>query len=140
MKINFEITTPEKIAHKDQIDSVTVPTKMGQITILPNHIPLVSSLVAGELIVRKDGQETPLAVSGGFVNVQPNNRVVILADTAEKVEEIDEELAERARQRAAELLKTRREDAEDYAVILGELNKEMARLKLLRKYRRLKTK
>lgn len=134
--IDFQITTPERIVHKDQIDSVSVPTKMGQITILPNHIPLVASLEAGELIVRKGKEEIPMAVSGGFVHVNFENKVIILADTAEKVEEIDELRSERARQRATELLKTKRVDATDYAVILAELNKEMARLRVARKYRR----
>lgn len=137
MKIlNFEITTPEKIVLKDEIESVTVPTKMGQITILPDHIPIVSSLEPGELIVRKEKEEIPMAVSGGFVHVSFDNKVIILADTAEKVEEIDEQRADRARERAEELLKTKRVDAADYAVILGELNKEMARLRVKRKYRR----
>ena len=133
-KINFQIVTPEKVIFEDMIDSVTIPTQMGEITVLPNHIPLVSVLVAGELRLKKDNQEIPMAVSGGFIEVQ-KNKVVILADTAERVEEIDEKRAEEARVRAKDILKEKRVDSEEFASISAKIEKELARLKVVRKYR-----
>jgi F-type H+-transporting ATPase subunit epsilon len=137
-KITFEITTPERVVFKDEVDQVTLPTKMGQITILPDHIPLVASLVAGELIVKKEKEIIPMSISGGFVEVRPQSKVVILADTAERLEEIDEKRAEEARQRAAELLQQKRVDAEEYASLSAKLQKELARLKVARKHRHLR--
>src|SRR3989338_4535813 len=97
-KIKFKIATVERVVYEAEIDQVTLPTKLGEITILPNHIPLVSSLSAGEILIKKDGVEIPLATSGFFVELS-DNQIVILADTAERLEEIDQQRAEQARQR-----------------------------------------
>ncbi len=134
-KIHFEITTPEKVVFSDEVDSVSLPTKMGQITVLPNHIPLISSIESGEVITRKEGKENYLAISGGLAEVKGDNRVVVLADTAEHFEEIDEARAEEARKRAEDLLKEKREDAEDYAVVAAKLQRELARLRVARRHR-----
>ncbi|NMC51783.1 F0F1 ATP synthase subunit epsilon [Candidatus Kuenenbacteria bacterium] len=134
-KIYFEITTPEKNVYRDEVDSISLPTEMGQITILANHIPLVSSLTPGELIIRKDGKELDMAVSGGLVEVRGNNHVVVLSDTAEHAEEIDEARAEEARKRAEELLKEKRDDASEYAIVAAKLQRELARLRVARKHR-----
>lgn len=134
-KIYFEITTPEKNVYRDEVDSISMPTEMGQITILANHIPLVSSLTPGELIIRKDGKELDMAVSGGLVEVRGNNHVVVLSDTAEHAEEIDEARAEEARKRAEELLKEKRDDASEYAIVAAKLQRELARLRVARKHR-----
>lgn len=134
-KIHFEITTPERIVYSDDVESVSLPTKMGQITILSNHIPLVSSIESGEVIIRKDGKENYLAIAGGLVEVKGDNRVVILADTAEHFEEIDEARAEEAMKWVEDLLKEKREDAEDYAAVAAKLQRELARLRVARKHR-----
>jgi F-type H+-transporting ATPase subunit epsilon len=106
---------------------------MGQITILPDHLPLVAELAAGEIIVKQDGEkEDWMAVSGGFIEVLPN-QVVILADTAEYAEEIDEQRAVEAKKRAEELLKEKIADSEDYAMVAAMLQKELARLKVVRR-------
>ena|SRR3989338_142361 len=134
-KIRFQITTPERTVFQDEIESVSLPTAMGQITVLVNHIPLVASLEPGELIIRKDGQEINMAVAGGLVEVRDNNHVVVLADTAEHAAEIDEQRAEEARKRAEELLKEKMGDAKEYAAVAAKLQRELARLKVARKHR-----
>ena len=111
MKIQFKIATPERVVYEAEIDQITLPTKLGEITILPNHIPLVSSLASGEVLIKQGKEEVPLAVSGGFVELS-NNKLVILADTAERVEEIDTERAEQARDRARALLNKKQTDEE----------------------------
>lgn len=134
-KINFQIATPERIVYQDEIDQVTVDTKMGQITILPHHLPLVATLVPGELLLKKDGQEVPIAISGGFIEVQKGNKVVVLADTAERFEEIDETRAQEALEKAKKLMSEKHREAVDYTALAVKLEKELARLKVKRKYR-----
>lgn len=134
-KIRLKIVTPEKIVLADEVNQVTLNTVMGQITVLPNHIPLVSSLVPGEVMVKKDGSEEDwMAISGGFVEVTPNN-VTVLADTAEYAEDIDEARAEEARTKAEELLREKVADEADYAMLAAKLRKELTRLKVARKRR-----
>lgn len=136
MKIHFEITTPERTVYKEEIDQVTVPTSTGEITILPNHTPLVSQLVSGELVVKAGEMVTHMAVSGGFIEIRKNNEVVVLADSAEKAEEIDIKQAEEARERARELMNGKRRDEESFTEAVAELEKSMARLKVAKRTRR----
>ena len=132
-KINFQIVTPEKITYRDDVDSITLPTQMGEITVLPNHTPLISSLKSGEAIIKKDGEEFSIAISGGFLQVQPKNKVVVLADAAERAEEISEEGAEQARIRAEEILKEKRLDKAEMATAAAALEKSLIRLKVARR-------
>lgn len=134
--INFEIATPERIVYKEMVDSLTLPTREGEITVLPNHIPLVSVLVPGAITVRKGKAEQYMAVSGGFIEVQPGNRVVVLADTAERAEELTEVAIEKARTDAQRALSEKRgADAESFAAAAAALERELARLKVVRKRR-----
>ena len=124
--------------YEDEIDQVSLTTKLGEITVLPHHIPLVSSLMPGEILIKKNGQVIPMAVSGGFVELA-NNEMVILADTAERAEEIDETKAEQARAKARQLLDKRQDQAEvDYTALAAKLEKELARLRVAKKYRHLR--
>lgn len=134
--IHFKIVSPERVVYEDDVDQVTLPATEGEITILPNHIPLVASLYAGELTIKKGGTFIPMAISGGVVEVQPGSMVTVLADTAEKVEEIDEKRAEEARERAAKLMKEKVTEAGDYAALAAKMEKELARLNVVRKHRR----
>ena len=81
--INFKIITPERIMLETEADSLTVPTELGEITILKNHLPIVANLVPGEIKFKKGGQEQFFAVSSGVIEVRENNNVVVLADAAE---------------------------------------------------------
>ena len=138
-KIKFKIITPEKIVFEDnEVDVLVIPTKEGEITVLPNHIPLVSLLSPGELKIKKEKEEIPLAISSGYLEVEKESRVTILVDTAERVEEIIEERAEEAKKRAEALLKEKRIDSKEFARITAKLEKELARLKVVRKYRKTK--
>lgn len=103
-KLQVEIVTGERVVYQEQdVDLVLAPGADGALGILPRHAPLFSLLSAGPMIVRKGTEEQELAVFGGFIEVA-NNRVVILADTAERIEEIDVERAEQARERAERAL------------------------------------
>ncbi len=138
-RIKFEIATPERVVLKDEILQVTIPTTEGDITILPKHSPLVSILKPGVLELKKiDGSIEIISVSGGFVEVLLN-KTIILADTAERAEEIDLERAEEARKRAEESLKNLRDiDATQFANLSAQIEKELARTRSARKWRNLR--
>ncbi|MFA6307791.1 MAG: ATP synthase F1 subunit epsilon [Patescibacteria group bacterium] len=134
--LKLKIVTPEKILFEEKVLQVSISTLMGEITILPNHIPLVSQLTAGEIVVKTvKGEEHLMAISGGFVEILPE-QIVILADTAERAEDIDEERAEQARKNAEEILKTKIADTEAFAMFSAKIEKELARLKVSRKYKK----
>lgn len=132
--IHFEIVTPEKTVLKEEVLQLTVPTKMGEITVLPHHFPLVASLQAGVIEIKLlDGKVETVALSGGFIEVLPN-KVVILADTAERAADIDEARAEEARKRAEKLMAEKREDI-DFSAVQAKIAKELARVKAVRRHR-----
>lgn len=104
-KLRVEIVTGERVVYEERdVDMVIAPGADGVLGILPRHAALFSLLAAGELVVRKGGVDQQLAVFGGFLEVL-NDRVMILADTAERIEEIDLERAERARDSAEQALR-----------------------------------
>lgn len=133
--INFQIATPEKVVYKDKIDKVSLPTELGQITVLPGHIPLVATLTPGEMVIYRGQQAEPYAVTGGFVEVKPGNNVVVLADACEHVEEIDERRAEEAAARAKKLMEGHRADDVKFAEAQVALERSLLRLRLARKKR-----
>jgi F-type H+-transporting ATPase subunit epsilon len=101
--IRLDIVTAERLVFSEDVEAVVAPGVEGQLGILPHHAPLMTMLQPGELLVRKGGAEHCLAISGGFLEVRPD-RVIILADTAERAEEIDVARAEEAMRRAQERL------------------------------------
>lgn len=136
--LKFKIVTPEKIVYENEISQVSIPTTTGEITILPHHIPLISSLQAGEMKIKDAMGEQTLAVAGGFVEVRPNNEVVILADNAERAEEIDLDRAEAAHKRAEEAMKQAQESSDvDFARLQAIMERELNRLRVGKKYRKL---
>jgi F-type H+-transporting ATPase subunit epsilon len=116
------------------VDVVIAPGIEGELAILPNHAPLLTMLQVGELRLRKDGEETAIFVSGGFLEVM-HNRVTILADTAERAEEIDIERAEEAKRLAEERLRTRPADI-DLAQAEASLKRAMMRLRIAERKKR----
>lgn len=132
-KLKFKIVTPEKVVYEKEIDQVTMPTQAGEITVLPSHVPLLTALKSGELVIKIDGKELAMAVSGGFAEIR-EYEVIVLTDSAELAHEIDEQRAEEARARAQKLLADAkdREDV-DYTALAGKIEKELARLKVARK-------
>ncbi|MCA9355991.1 ATP synthase F1 subunit epsilon [Candidatus Nomurabacteria bacterium] len=104
-KIKLNIITPTKTAFSDEgIDNVVIPTTSGEITVLPNHIPLVSSIKVGEIRIHKDGQIIPLAISGGLLEVRKDSELVILAESSELAREMNVEQIQAAYDRAVEAM------------------------------------
>jgi len=133
-KLKFEIVTAERAVYSDEVDAVIAPGIEGQLGILPSHAPLMTMLQPGELVVRKDGEETAMFVSGGFLEVM-GNRVIVLADVAERVEEIDIARAEEAKSRAEERLREHPTDM-DLARVEAALMRSLMRLKVAERRRK----
>lgn len=139
--LKLKIATPEKVIYENEIKQVSIPTMDGEITVLPNHVPLVSVLKAGEMkIVDKEGEQI-LAVSGGFLEVRGQNEIVILTDNAERATEIDIDRAEQARLRAEEMMKqTKAGEDIDFAKLQAMIDREMNRVRVGKKYKGIKRK
>lgn len=133
--IRLEIVTAERAVYSEDVDVVVAPGVEGQLGILPHHAPLMTTLQPGELLVRKGGEEFSLAISGGFLEVRPD-RVIVLADTAERAEEIDMARAEEAKRRAQERLVEAGAPGIDAARAEAALRRSLARLKVVERRRK----
>jgi F-type H+-transporting ATPase subunit epsilon len=105
MPIKLEIVTPERLVFDETVDGVTLPGSEGELGVLPNHAPLVSTLGVGELRIRTGSSEDWFAIVGGFVQVLPD-KVVVMAETADLSSEIDLEKAQAARRDAEQALES----------------------------------
>lgn len=132
--MKFRLVTPEKIAFEAETTSVSVPTVMGEITILPHHAALTGQLGSGELIVRDSTSEHVFAVNGGFISVA-NDEIEVLAESADHADEIDLQKAEEARARAEKL----REEAQgemEIADATAALGRALAQIKVAQRKHR----
>jgi F-type H+-transporting ATPase subunit epsilon len=132
--VKLEIVTPHATVYSEEVDMVTLPGIDGQMGILPHHIRLMTQLVPGEMIVRKNGQVRFLAVGEGLVEVT-GDRVSIVTDMAIATENIDEARAEEARRRAAARLREKISSAE-VASVNAALARSLAKLRVKRRHPR----
>ncbi|HSF80027.1 MAG TPA: ATP synthase F1 subunit epsilon [Anaerolineales bacterium] len=139
MPIRCEIVSQDRMVYQGDADIVVVPGVDGEMGILPNHAPLLSTLKFGILKVRIQGEEQVFTISGGVVEVQPEI-ITVLADAAENVAEIDVARAEEARKRAEEFLKSGPPpDTDSYLAMEAALRRSSLRLEAARRFRRGKT-
>jgi len=133
--IKLDIVTAERIVYSEEVDAVIAPGVEGQLGILPHHAPLMTMLQAGELVARKGTQEESMAISGGFLEVRPD-RVIVLADQAERGEEIDIARAEAAKKRAEERLRDQKVAGLDETRAEAALRRALVRLEVAEKIKR----
>jgi F-type H+-transporting ATPase subunit epsilon len=126
-RLTLEIATPTRLVAAETVDEIVIPGSQGYFGVLPGHAPFLTTLGVGELMYRVGRDERFLAVSGGFAEVR-NDKVIVLADTAERPEEIDRARAERARERAERRLSGRSNEDVDFARALAALARALARL------------
>jgi F-type H+-transporting ATPase subunit epsilon len=131
--LRLEIVTPEAMTFSEDVDMVTLPGSEGEMGIYPQHVPLMTQVVAGEVIARKDGRDLFLAVGEGFVQIT-GERVAIMTDMAIRAENIDEAKVEEARRRAEARL-AEKLDEEDTAMVQAALAHSLAQLKVKRRQR-----
>jgi len=133
--IKLDIVTAERVVYSDDVDVVIAPGIEGQLGILPHHSPLMTMLQPGELIARKGSEEFSLAVTGGFLEVRPD-RVIVLADSAERAEEIDIARAEEAKKRAEQQLEEKYAPETDSVRAEAALRRSLIRLRVATRRRR----
>ncbi len=126
--MHVEVVTAERELYSGEADAVIAPGSEGQLGILPRHAALLTTLKVGEMLIKLGEAEEPFFVSGGFLEVS-NNRVTVLAETAERAEEIDQARAEAARRQAQERLQQAQSDVER-AELEGALERAVARLRI----------
>lgn len=146
--IHLDLVTMEKSLYKGDVLAITAPTSTGEVTILPDHIPLITTLQAGELKLKVDegkGIHAPdmlfVAISGGFMEVKPKSRVSILVESGLLIDEIDENAANQVREKMEGLLKEytagkQQLSDQEFAGAAAQLGKALAQLKVLRRKRR----
>jgi F-type H+-transporting ATPase subunit epsilon len=132
-ELNLEIITPEKLVFKDQIESVTIPGTIGSFQILKNHAPLISSFEIGLIKIKKNSADSFYTTSGGTVEVN-DNKVLVLADSIENVDEINADRAKEAMERAEERLKRKNEADVDEARAKAALERALNRINAVKKY------
>lgn len=146
--IHLDLVTLDKTLFQGKVKAITAPTKMGEITVLPNHIPLITSLQAGELKLQVnegegiyDPEHIYIAISGGFMEVKPGSVVNIIADSALRIDDINEEEAFKIREQAEKVLKEHEEGKlklsdQEFAAAAGQLGKALAQLKVVKRKKR----
>lgn len=142
-QLKLKIVTPERLVLEEMVDQVTLPTTEGEITILPEHIPLISGLASGDIVAVVNGEHIPMAVVGGFVEVKPfdsaqgrQTEVAVLADFAEHMSELSDEKISQAKTRAEELKNQMRDkDHVDFEYFEAELERSLTRVKIADKWR-----
>jgi len=135
MPIRLDIVTIERQVFSEDVDMVVAPGTEGVLGILPHHAPLMTALKPGELVVKRRGApDQAIAIGGGFMEVRPD-KVTVLADSAERADEIDMARAEESRKRAEQLLKEKPADAEQFAAIEMALRRAEVRIKVARRRR-----
>lgn len=132
--MRVQVITPEQTAFDGEALSLTVPTVTGEITVLAHHIPIITTLSPGTMIIRTSAGEEVLAVSRGVLEVNKES-VRVLSDIADRAENLEEAAIEEARKGAEKLLQEKKQDSEEYAEALAVLDRELARLKSVRRTR-----
>ena len=154
-QLKLKIITPERLVLEEMVDQVSLPTTLGEITVLPDHIPLITSLMSGDVVAYTNGEHVPMAVVGGFVEVKTGlpparaggaqageegiTEVAVLADFAEHVAELSDEKIAKARARAEELKRMKANDeVVDFEHFEAELERSLTRVKIADKWRQKK--
>ena len=135
MSTKLEIVTVERLLYSDDVDMVVAPGIEGVLGILPNHAPLLTALKYGELIVRKQGEDgQSFAIGGGFMEVVPG-KITVLADAAERADEINLDRAKAARERAQGLLDSGNLTMDELVRVEASIRRAMVRIKIAEKRR-----
>lgn len=138
-KLQLKIVTPEKLILEELVEQVTIPTTEGEITILPDHVPLIATIASGDIVAVSNGEHIPMAVVGGFVETKKENditTVTILADFAEHVSNISDVEIEKAKAKAEKLRKqAENNEIIDFEHFETELERSLNRIKIADKWR-----
>jgi len=131
-QIELKIVTPEKVLYQDMVESVSIPTREGEITILPQHLPVIAAIKPGELRIKINGKTEFFSITRGVAEVD-GKLITVLTDAAEKSVEIDEDRAEKAKQKAKEIMSGVRAGDEQYADAVAQLERALSRLRIAKR-------
>jgi F-type H+-transporting ATPase subunit epsilon len=131
MKLALDIITPTKVVLSEEVDEVTIPTIDGEISILPNHVNLLTKIAAGEMVIRKGTKSDLFAITGGFLEIL-NSHVNVLADYAIHADDIELAKVQEAKERAQKAMKEKLTE-EDFRVVNAELAKALLQIKVAHK-------
>jgi len=139
-QLKLKIITPERLVFEEMVDQVSLPTTLGEITVLPEHIPLITGLSSGDIVAVVNNEHIPMAVVGGFLEVKTDEKgitnVAVLADFAEHVSELGDDAIEKAKARANELKKQmENKEVVDYEHFATELERSLTRVRIADKWR-----
>ncbi len=139
-QLKLKIITPERLVLEEIVDQVSLPTTLGEITVLPDHIPLIAGLTSGDVVALVNGEYVPMAVVGGFVEIKQNENkmteVAVLADFAEHVYQLTDEKIEKAKLNAEEMKKKmENKEVVDFEHFASELERSLTRVKIADKWR-----
>lgn len=139
-QLKLKIITPERLILEEMVEQVSLPTKLGEITILPEHIPLITEITSGDIVALVDGEHIPMAVVGGFLEVKTDENgitnVAVLADFAEHLSELGDDAIEKAKARAEELKEQmKNKETVDYEHFATELERSLTRVKIADKWK-----
>lgn len=144
-QLKLKIITPEKLIFEEMVDQVSIPTTLGEITVLPDHIPLITDITSGDIVALEKGEYVPMAVVGGFLEVKKDlsavagenvTEVTVLADFAEHVSSLEDDIIEKAKARAEELKKEmENKEHVDYEHFATELERSLTRVRIADKWR-----
>lgn len=139
-QLKLKIITPESLVLDELVDQVSIPTTQGEITVLPDHIPLITGVASGDIVAFNKGEDIPFAVVGGFLEVKKNSEgiteVAILADFAEHVSGLSEEKIKQAKQKAEEMKEQmKNKESVDFEHFAAELERSLTRVKIADKWR-----
>jgi F-type H+-transporting ATPase subunit epsilon len=139
-QLKLKIITPERLVLEEIVEQVSLPTTLGEITVLPDHIPLITALASGDIVAFVNGEHIPMAVVGGFLEIKQDEKgittVAVLADFAEHIGELTDEKIEKAKARAEELKKQmENKEVVDYEHFATELERSLTRVKIADKWR-----
>lgn len=138
-KLKLKIVTPERLILEEDVEQVTFPTTNGELTVLPDHVPMIANLASGDVVAVENGEHIPFAVVGGFVEVRKEDgetTVAILADFAEHVSALSDELIAKSKARAEELRKQmENKEVVDFEHFAAELERSLTRVKIADKWK-----
>jgi F-type H+-transporting ATPase subunit epsilon len=142
-QLKLKIVTPERLILEEMVDQVSLPTDLGEITVLPEHIPLITNLASGDIVAVTNGEYIPMAVAGGFVEIKSfgspqdkHTEVAVMADFAEHVLELNDVAIEKAKARAEELKKLMEDkDHIEFEHFEAELERSLNVVKIADKWR-----
>ena len=142
-QLKLKIITPERLILEEMVDQVSLPTTLGEITVLPDHIPLITGLLSGDIVALVENEYVPMAVVGGFIEIKKDENkitnVAVLADFAEHVSELSDDKIEKAKIRAEELKKQmENKEVVDYEHFSAELERSLTRVRIADKWRKKK--